>query len=65
MKQALFDRDRVHVSVFFRMRERLVNEMELDIFVSIISVDSLQTGDISDERRSGKAPENDDGVLSF
>ena len=47
------------------MRERLVNEMELDIFVSIISVDSLQTGDISDERRSGKAPENDDGVLSF
>ena len=47
------------------MSKSFVNEVNLYAFGAKVAVYRLQTGDVSDERRSGKAPEHEHGVFAF
>ena len=63
--QALFERHWIDVAVEFRMRQRLVEIEELDALGRIISINRLQPGDVTDERRSSQTTVDDDGVLAL
>lgn len=63
MQESLFDRGSFNKAVRFRMRESFVNVIEVDLIV-IVSIDSLQTGDILKKRRSGEAAKHHDRVLA-
>lgn len=39
--------------------------MELNIERGKVTIDSLQTGDVAEERRSGKAPKYDHRIRAF
>ena len=65
MHQTFFKIERSDVAIVFGMSQRLVDVKELDALGGIISVNCFQTGNIAKERRSGKAPEYNDSVLSF
>ena len=47
------------------MSKSFVNEVNLDAFGAKVTVYRLQTGDVSDKRRSGQAPEHEHGVFAF
>lgn len=63
MCQAICERNRIEVVVASGMGERLVDEKELNILRSVITIDGLQTGDIFSERRSRETPKNQNGIL--
>ena len=47
------------------MGQRLVDEIELNPLRSVVAINCLQTGDISEERRSGETAKDKNGVFAF
>ncbi|MDF1658971.1 MAG: hypothetical protein P1U58_15245 [Verrucomicrobiales bacterium] len=65
MGETLFDRHRLNEAILFRVGERFINEVEIDVLALIITIDRLQTGDVSDERGSCQTAEHNDTVAAF
>ena len=65
MHKPFLERKRFEVAVQFGMSKSLVNIVEVDPFGSVIAVDGLQPGDVSQEGRSGQAAENQNRVVSL
>ena len=55
----------MNVSVVLRMSQCLVDVVELDALGGIVTIHGLQTGDFSQEGRSGQAAEDQHRVLSL
>lgn len=66
VQQSLFKIDRADIAVAatLGMSERFIDEENLDAFVREIAMYRLQTGDVSDERRSGEAAEDEHRVAA-
>ncbi len=64
MQQSFFESKRRDVAVVFGMSERLVDEENLHTFGTKVSMDRLQTGDISNKGGSGQAAEDQDRVTA-
>lgn len=65
MLQSFFNTERADKVVDFRVLDSFVDVVKLNIFVAIVTKYGFQTGNITKERRSGQAPEIEDGVFSF
>lgn len=67
MEQTFFEgkRSDVVVGAAFGMSEGFVDEVDGNVFGTEVPMYRLQTGDVSDERWSGQAPEHKDGVFPF
>ncbi len=63
MSQPLLERVRTDVPVRLGMSQSLVDVVETDTLGLVVVADGLQTGDLSQERRSGQATENQDLVV--
>jgi len=65
VREPFVNRHGLHEAILFRVGERFINEVEIDAFTLIITIDRLQTGDVSDERGSCQTAENNDAVTAF
>ena len=65
MFESIVDGDGLHMAIAFRMSERLIDIEKLDVFALVIIVDRLQTGDVTNERWSCQAAENQHRMLAF
>ena len=63
MHQPFLDSERTEIIVIFRVRQRLIDVEKLHTFGLIVQLYRLQTGDVSDKRRSGQAAEYQDLVV--
>lgn len=62
MQQSLVQGEWLNVAIGFRMGECFVDVVELDALGCKISLDRLQTGDVTEKWRSGEAAEYQYGI---
>ncbi len=65
VQQAFFQRERLHVTIVLGVGQRFVDVKKLDPFGLVIDSDRLQTGDVTDERRSRQATKDKHGIVAF
>ena len=65
MSQAFLERVRPDVTVVLRMGQSLVDVIEPNATSFVVNTNGLQTGDTSQERRSGQAAEDQDLVVTL